>query len=74
MSRVRLEIFPLVKKAIRCYFEALHLDESFIESRFHAALNLQKIYNFQESLKQLTMMIEVKPDDKIIWIQRGLVY
>ena len=53
-----MEIFPLVQRAIKCYMEALSQDETFLESRFHAALMLQKIYNFQDSMKQLTIMTE----------------
>ena len=69
-----MEIFPLVQLAIKCYLEALNQDENFLESRFHAALMLQKVYNFHESLKQLTIMIHKLPLDKTVWIQRGLVY
>ena len=63
-----MQIWPTVQKAIRCYFEALSKDENFLESRFHAALMLQKIYNFQESLKQLTFMVEARSEDKTVWI------
>jgi len=35
---------------------------------------LEKIYNFHEALKQLTIMVELLPSDKTVWIQRGLVY
>ena len=35
---------------------------------------LQKVYNFHEALKQLTLMVNLLPTDKTIWIQRGLVY
>lgn len=32
------------------------------------------MYNFHEALKQLTIMVNLLPNDKTIWIQRGLVY
>ena len=35
---------------------------------------LEKIYNFHEALKQLSIMVNLLPDDKTVWIQRGLVY
>lgn len=35
---------------------------------------LEKIYNFHEALKQLSIMVDLLPDDKTVWIQRGLVY
>ena len=38
MSRIKLEIFPLVLRAIKCYSKALSRDENFMESRFHTAL------------------------------------
>ena len=74
LGRIKLEIFPIVSYAISCYYEALNKDNDFKESRFHAALMLEKIYNFHEALKQLTIMVNLLPDDKTVWIQRGLVY
>ena len=65
---------PIVQKAIKCYYEALNVDETFKESRFHAALMLEKIYNYNEALRQLDIMVEILRDDKTVWIQRGLVY
>lgn len=40
ISRIKLEIFPLVFRAIKCYYMSLKQDETFLESRFHAALML----------------------------------
>jgi len=65
---------PIVQKAIKCFYEALNVDETYKESRFHAAIMLEKIYNYNEALRQLTIMVELLPDDKTVWIQRGLVY
>lgn len=69
-----VKIYPIIQRAIRCYFEAMNEDSNFLSSRFHAALMLQKICNYSEALKQLGILVEVLPDDKTIWIQRGLVY
>ena len=74
LSRIKLEIFPIVQQAIKCYYQALNEDEHFKESRFHAAIMLEKIYNFHEALKQLSIMVDLLHDDKTVWIQRGLVY
>ena len=35
---------------------------------------LQKICNYSEALKQLGTLVHVLPDDKTVWVQRGLVY
>ena len=40
IGRVKLKIYPILQRAIKCYFEAMNQDESFLESRFHAALML----------------------------------
>ena len=34
----------------------------------------QKIYNFTDALKQLAKVIEMRENDKTVWIQRGLVF
>ena len=40
------------------------MDEKFVESRFHASLMMQKIYNFTDALKQLAKVIEIRENDK----------
>ena len=73
-SLVKAKIFPLAKLSIKHYLDALQVDENFVESRFHAALMMQKIYSFTDALKQLAKVIEMRGEDKTVWIQRGLVY
>jgi len=68
VGRIKLEIFPLVQYSINCYYQALSLDEDFRESRFHAALMLEKIFNFHKALEQLTILVEKLADDKTVWI------
>ena len=51
MRKIKEKIMPIVQKAIKCYYEALNVDETFKEARFHAALMLEKIYNYNEALR-----------------------
>ena len=39
-GRVKMVIYPIVQRAIKCYYEAMNQDENFLQSRFHAALML----------------------------------
>ena len=67
-SLVKAKIFPLAKLSIKHYLDALQVDEKFVESRFHAALMMQKIYSFTDALKQLAKVIEMRGEDKTVWI------
>ena len=64
----------LLGKAIEMYMQALALSENFISSRFHLGLMYHKINDFQKSLKCFSNVLEKLPEDKTVFIARGLVY
>ena len=66
-------ISPILQQSIVCYKAAIDRDEKFVESRFHAALIMKKIYNFRNALEYLTIVLQEKPQQKQVWVQRGLV-
>lgn len=64
----------LVSKAIECFGDALVCDNDFISSKFHQGLMFRRTGNFNEAIRQFTRVMEKLPDDKTVYIERGLVY
>lgn len=60
--------------AIDMYSMALKLNEHFISSRFHLGLMYHKTMQYQDALKCFTKVLQKIPNDKTVYISRGLVY
>lgn len=56
------------------YTEALKLQENFISSRFHLGIMFHKTNRFQEALKCFGKVLMKIPNDKTVYITRGVVY
>lgn len=56
------------------YKQALTLSENFISSRFHLGLMYHRTNQFHKSLKCFSNVLEKLPEDKSVFIARGLVY
>lgn len=63
-----------VQKAIAYFGEALRLDDVFISSMFHQGLMFRRIADFTNALRLFTRVMQKLPDDKTVFIERGLVY
>jgi tetratricopeptide (TPR) repeat protein len=64
----------MVKMAIKFFTIALQLDEDFICSMFHLGLMYRKTGEYSEALKLFTRVIIKLPNDKSVYLERGLVY
>ena len=64
----------MVKMAIKFFTIALQLDEDFICSMFHLGLMHRKTGEYSEALKLFTRVIIQLPNDKSVYLERGLVY
>ena len=56
------------------YEEALRLQDNFVSSRFHLGLMYHKTNKFQEALKCFSKVLSKIPNDKTVYISRGVVY
>jgi tetratricopeptide (TPR) repeat protein len=56
------------------YHQALKLQENFVSSRFHLGLMYHKTNQFQEALKCFSKVLLKIPNDKTVYIARGVVY
>lgn len=63
----------LVMKAIYHYEQALINEESFVSSMFHLGLMQRRTANFTGALQMFTKVQEKLPQDKSVYVQRGLV-
>lgn len=64
----------VVKDAIKFFGIALQLDEDFICSMFHLGLMYRKTGEYSDALKLFTRVIIKLPNDKSVYLERGLVY
>lgn len=64
----------LIDRAIEMYEQALEIADNFISSRFHLGLMHHKIQSYQKALQCFSIVLEKLPDDKTVYIARGLVY
>lgn len=56
------------------YNKSLELSENFISSRFHLGLMYHRTNKFHQALKCFSNVLQRLPDDKTVYIARGLVY
>jgi len=63
-----------IDKATEMYMTALSITEHHITSRFHLGLMFHKNNKFHEALKCFSNVLAKIPDDKTVYIARGLVY
>lgn len=64
----------LVQQAIVYFEKALNQDSSFISSMFHLGLMFRRTGRFDEARDMFTKVMEQLPNDKTVYIERGLVY
>lgn len=64
----------LMQLAIDMFSEAIRLQENFISSRFHLGLMFHKTKKYQEALKQFSKVLSNIPNDKTVYIARGMVF
>lgn len=60
--------------AIEYYKQALSCDENFISSMFHLGLMYRRTHNFSDALRMFSKVESKLPNDKTVYIQRGLVF
>lgn len=60
--------------AIDMYKQALVLSENFISSRFHLGKMYHSTNQFHKGLKCFSAVLAKLPEDKTVFIARGLVY
>ena len=63
-----------INSAIIFFQSSLQYCNTFISSMFHLGLMYRRTEKFHEALQQFTKVQELLPNDKTIYIQRGLVY
>ena len=64
-----------IENAIEMYKKALGLQDNFVSSRFHLGLMYHRTNKFHKALKCFTNVLDpYYPDDKTVYIARGLVY
>ena len=63
-----------INDAIQFFQLSLQYCSTFISSMFHLGLMYRRTERFHEALQQFSRVQELLPNDKTIYIQRGLVY
>ena len=63
-----------INQAITFFQYSLQYCSTFISSMFHLGLMYRRTEKFHEALQEFTKVKELLPQDKTIYIQRGLVY
>ena len=63
-----------VECAIEKYRQSLVYDENFLSSMFHLGLMFRKTHKFSEAIKMFSDVETKLPNDKTVYIQRGLVF
>lgn len=74
MENEKREDADLQEMAIEMYQKSLELSENFISSRFHLGLMFHRTNKFHQALKCFSAVLNKLPDDKTVYISRGLVY
>ena len=63
-----------IQRAIIFFKYSLEYCSTFISSMFHLGLMYRRTEQFHDALQQFSKVQELLPNDKTIYIQRGLVY
>ena len=74
MEEPKRQDLSLQEKAIEMYKQALLLSENFISSRFHLGQMYHRTNQFHKALKCYSNVLQKLPEDKTVYIARGLVY